>query len=96
MTSMQNQFDDAHRDVHGTIINHAAANYGSQLNQAFGTSKGEISRLQVAGSADERSLAAYDRTISDLSGRKQPLNDQMRDLSKRESRVNANKNAIGK
>ncbi len=96
MTSMQNKFDDAYEDVHGTIINHAAADYGAQLNRAFGTSKGEISRLEVAGSNDERRLAAYDRTISDLNGQKQPLNDRMRDVSRRESRANANKNAIGK
>lgn len=96
MTSMQNQFDDAYRDVHGAIINHGATDYGTQLNGAFGRSKGEISRLQVAGSGDERRLAAYDRTISDLSGQKQPLNDRMRDVSRRESRANANKNAIGK
>ncbi|MGM9849677.1 MAG: conjugal transfer protein TrbL family protein [Bacilli bacterium] len=96
MTSMQNQFDDAYRDVHGTILDHAATDYGTQLNGAFGTSKGEISRLQVEGADDERILSEYDRIISGLNGQKQPLNDQMRDLSRRESRVNANKNAIGK
>lgn len=94
-TSMQMKFDDAHQDVFGNVINHAATDYGDQLNGALGTSKGAITQLEVDGSQDERQIAAYDRVISDLSGQKQPLNDQMRDISRRESRVNADKNAVG-
>jgi hypothetical protein len=97
VTSMQNVFDDAYRVTHrGNTINRAAPNYGTQINGALGEAKGRLSRLQVAGSQDERNIAAHDRNIANLSGQKQPLNDRMRDISSRESVANANKSAVGK
>lgn len=95
LRNARNEFDEAYSVIGGNIA-HADPNYGNAMNAALNDSINNVSALQVAGSADERAIADIDRAISDLQGRKQPFNDQMRDISRRESIANANKSAIGK
>lgn len=95
LRNARNEFDEAYSVIGGSIA-HADPNYGNAMNAALNDSINNVSALQVAGSADERAIADIDRAISDLQGRKQPFNDQMRDISRRESIANANKSAIGK
>lgn len=99
LRNARNEFDNAFGVVGGHIDHDLVAqgqSYGDALNEALNTSINEVSRLQVDGSADERAIGDIDRVISDLQGQKQPLNDQMRDISRRESIANANKSVLGK
>ena len=93
LRNARHEFDEAYSVIGGNIA-HADPNYGNAMNAALNDSINNVSALQVAGSADERAIADIDRAISDLQGRKQPFNDQMRDISRRESIANANKSAI--
>lgn len=95
LRNARNEFDEAF-EVIGGDIDHAAADYGNQMNTALNNSINDVSTLQVQGSDDERRIADIDRTISDLNGQKQPHNDRMREISRRETIANANKSAVGK
>ena len=93
ITGNQKQLDVALADL-GINVAHDSSTYGEELNAQLNAAKNNITDIKVAGSQDEKALYALDSDIASLNEQKATYNDQMRDISKRESIAKANQNAI--
>ena len=92
--------DNAYEYAYGTKVKassdpkDAGYAYGAGVASALGDAKRQINEIEIKGSADERTLAEYDRKIAEHNERKVIPNDRMRDINRREAVAKANQNAI--